>query len=144
MKADNKARLAQTASYVKTLGTTSPYCVIDRGQYRTLRETLKGRYEEGSAKDGKKAVFDIFQPVVIFFDSAGVPIYQTNGVLEDWQIEAVLDGFTAATASAPVKEAEKATPPAKEPGKPAEAEKTAEGDPPAEAGKAKTPESSDN
>ena len=144
MKADNKARLAQTASYVKTLGTTSPYCVIDRGQYRTLRETLKGRYEEGSAKDGKKAVFDIFQPVVIFFDSAGVPIYQTNGVLEDWQIEAVLDGFAAATASAPVKEAEKATPPAKEPGKPAEAEKTAEGAPPAEAGKAKTPESSDN
>ena len=61
-------------------------------------------------------MFDIFQPVVIFFDSAGVPIYQTNGVLEDWQIEAVLDGFAAATASAPVKEAEKATPPAKEPG----------------------------
>ena len=98
MRADDKARLAQTASYVKALGTTSPYCVIDRAQYKALRATLKGRYEDGSEKEGKKdAVFDIFQPVVIFFDSAGVPLYQTNGILENWQIEAVLTEFTAAT-----------------------------------------------
>ena len=98
LRADDKARLAQTASYVKALGTTSPYCVIDRAQYKALRAALKGRYEDGAAKEGKKdAVFDIFQPVVIFFDSAGVPLYQTNGILENWQIEAVLTKFTAAT-----------------------------------------------
>jgi len=99
-RADDKARLKQTADYVKALGTVSPYSVIDRGQYKELRKTIKGRYEDGSAKAGdKKAVFDIFQPVVIFFDAAGVPLYLTNGVLDDWQIEAVLAGFTAAAGS---------------------------------------------
>ena len=108
LRADNKARLAQTAIYVKDLGTTSPYCVIDRAQYKELRATLKGRYEDGAAKEGKKdAVFDIFQPVMIFFDSSGVPLYQTNGILENWQIEAVLAEFTAATGSgAPEEKAE--------------------------------------
>ncbi len=99
-RADDKGRLDQTADYVKALGTESPYSVIDRGQYKELRGTLKSRYEDGSAKEGNKtAVFDIFQPVVIFFDAAGVPLYLTNGVLEDWQIEAVLAGFTAAAGS---------------------------------------------
>ena len=98
-KADNKTRLKQTASYVKSLGTTSPYTVIDRGQYKALRETLRKRFEDGAAKSGqKKILFDIFQPVVIFFDAEGVPLYRTNGVLEDWQIENVLDGFAAAIA----------------------------------------------
>ena len=114
-RADDKERLKQTASYVEALGTSSPYSVIDRAQYKELRETLKSRYEDGSAKEGnKKAVFDIFQPVVIFFDANSVPLYLTNGVLEDWQIEAVLAGFTAAggsgpeeTKAAPVPETEK-------------------------------------
>ena len=99
-KADNATRLKQTATYVKSLGTSSPYTVIDRGQYKALRETLRKRFEDGAAKSGqKKALFDIFQPVVIFFDAGGVPLYRTNGVLEDWQIENVLDGFAAAVAS---------------------------------------------
>ena len=96
----NETRLKQTATYVKSLGTSSPYTVIDRGQYKALRETLRKRFEDGAAKSGqKKALFDIFQPVVIFFDAGGVPLYRTNGVLEDWQIENVLDGFAAAVAS---------------------------------------------
>lgn len=112
---EDKTRLEQTARYVKSLGTSSPYAVIGRSQYKALRETLKARYEDGAEKAGRKNVlFDIFQPVVIFFDADGVPLYQTNGVLDrDWKIETVLDGFTAATGTGPAKE--EAAPPTETP-----------------------------
>ena len=49
----------------------------------------------------KIPALDIFQPVVIFFDADGVPLYLTNGVLENEQIEFALAGFAAATGSGP-------------------------------------------
>ena len=102
LKGDDKTRLEQTTDYVKFLGSTSPYSVIDRSQYLSLRETLKRRYEDGAAKAKKKnPVFDIFQPVIIFFDADGVPLYLTNGVLENEQIEFALAGFTSATGTGP-------------------------------------------
>lgn len=183
-KEDNKARAEQTTGYVKDLGSTLPYSIIDRGQYLALREVLRVRLEEGTkkyyekqveqagkdlkaaeaglgnalaafakslnlepealkktlgsedgldkatiekagdgAKDAKLAfdkaaknkngkagllnnlkkipALDIFQPVVLFFDADGVPLYLTNGVLENEQIEFALAGFAAATGSGP-------------------------------------------
>ena len=49
----------------------------------------------------KIPALDIFQPVVLFFDADGVPLYLTNGVLENEQIEFALAGFAAATGSGP-------------------------------------------
>lgn len=149
-KADDQARLKQTDEYVAKLkekdpGISSPYAVIDRGQYKALRDTLKGRFDDGSTKSGNKnAVFDIFQPAIIFFDADGVPLYLTNGVLESWQIENVLTRFATATGSgAPVKKPAPAE--VKTPEKPAEkpAEKPTE-PPPAETGKEEESGSSDN
>ena len=182
-KADNKTRLEQTVGYIKTLGSTSPYSVIDRNQYLALREILRVRLEEGTKKYYEKQVeqagkdltaaesasgnamiafakslnmepealkkaladeeldkatidkageeaktakvafekatkgknakagilrnlkkipaLDIFQPVVLFFDADGVPLYLTNGVLENEQIEFALAGFAAATGTGP-------------------------------------------
>ena len=49
----------------------------------------------------KIPALDIFQPVVLFFDADGVPLYLTNGVLENEQIEFALAGFASATGTGP-------------------------------------------
>ncbi len=66
--------------------------------------------------------YDIFQPVIVFFDAEGVPVYQTNGVLADWQIAYVMNkyaglaGQPAPKAGTPTTPPEKATPDAPTPG----------------------------
>ena len=49
----------------------------------------------------KIPALDIFQPVVLFFDADGIPLYLTNGVLENEQIEFALAGFASATGTGP-------------------------------------------
>jgi hypothetical protein len=106
---DDPTRHRQSRQWRDELGIRLPCTVIDRAQFRELRSLLKGKFDDGQKKEieatkaaGKKPKpaesYEIFQPVIVFLDAAGKPVFQTNGVLRDWQLHYVVEQFVAAVA----------------------------------------------
>ena len=103
---DDPKRHRQSREWRDELGIRLPCTVIDRAQFRELRSLLKGKFDSGQKKAmdaakaaGKKsksaASYEIFQPVIVFLDAEGKPVFQTNGVLRDWQLRYVVEQLVA-------------------------------------------------
>ena len=110
--ADDAARTAQSKAWRDGLKTSLPCAVLDRTKFRELRKVLQTQFESGrdaeaaaappppAPKAGKKAPpkkpvesYEIFQPIIVFLKPSGEPVYQTNGVLRDWQLAYAVEKF---------------------------------------------------
>ena len=101
----NEKVMERVREYTESLELGVPTTFIDRDQYKSLRKLLRDRHlaslEHVEDQKQRKALetYDIFQPVLVFFDGEGTPIFQTNGVLLDWQIDYVFEKFQSASDS---------------------------------------------
>jgi len=107
VRGDDVTRRLQTRRWREDLDIQLPCAIIDRPQYLELRSLLRSKFQSGQQQEaealkttGKKpgptASYEIFQPAIVFLDAEGKPVFQTNGVLRDWQLRYVVERFLAA------------------------------------------------
>lgn len=114
-------RRQQTANYMERwqglLGSEVPWTITDRAGFGAIEDLLAERHakmQELLEPDQKKrTTFTFFDPVVVFLDAQGTPMFHANGVLLEWQLDILLEHLkpllSARAASA---SEEKATAPA--------------------------------
>jgi hypothetical protein len=93
---EDSARAAQTQEYVRKRGIGFPCAVIGHGQFKELVGLLEKRHAEiEAARKRKNNPFTAFQPLSIFLDGQGVPLYVSRGAVPDWQLEHAADKLAA-------------------------------------------------